>query len=162
MLMIRECEPLAIRRPTRLIEVAALEVSQDLLGAALRRTNRNLLLARDVRRVGDHLAIGRPGWMIIIGVRRLRQVACVAVLGRQREDIAAGGKDGPIAVGSNIEVGMLGRVLLTDRVLGIDPAWPRAGPIIWHSYVDVVKLLGRNIEDVQLAALLEHDGGIGA
>src|SRR3954469_3922691 len=84
------------------------------------------------------------------------------MLGRQREDVAAGGKDRPVAVGSYIEVGMLRRILLTDRVFGIDPARPRAGPVVRYGYVDVVKLLRRNIEDMQLATLLEHDGGIGA
>ena len=45
MLVIRERQPIAIGRPTRRIEIAALEVSQDLLRAAFGRTDRNLLLA---------------------------------------------------------------------------------------------------------------------
>ena len=157
MLVVGERQPLAVGRPERCIEEAACEMRQDALGAAFGRSHRELLLAGDVGGVGDGLAVRRPARVVLVGVRGLGQVAGVAVLGRQREQVATRREHRAVAVGRDVVIGGLRAVLLADRALCVHPARTGARAVVRHRDVEIVQLLGRQIEHVQRTALLEHD-----
>jgi hypothetical protein len=57
---------------------------------------------------------------------------------------------------------MLRGVLFANRRLRIDPTGAGASAVIRHRDIEVVQLLRRNVEDVQLAALLKHDARVGS
>jgi hypothetical protein len=95
--------------------------------------------------------------MVFVGVGGLREVASVAVLGRQRKQVSSGREHHAVAVGREVEIGTLCSVLLANGLLPIDPVRSRPRAVVRHDHVEIVQLLRREVEHVQLAALLEDD-----
>src|SRR5579871_2647071 len=121
MLVVRESQALAVGRPTRGVEKATLEMSQDFLSTAFGGTDGQLLLPGYIRGVSDHLAVRRPGGVVFIRVGGQCQVACITVLSRQGKNITTSREDSATAVRGDVEVVVLARIRFTDRVFRIDP-----------------------------------------
>ena len=155
---IAERQRLAIGREGRAIKIATGEMGQQPFGAPFRRADRDLLVAVGIGGIGDQLAVGRPGGMVFIDARRAGQVARRAVFGRHAEDIAARRKQRPLAVGRQRIVELAGGIAEAQRALDVGDARAGAGIVVGHGHRHFAELLARQIDAVELAALLESDG----
>ena len=147
----------AIGREDRPVEERARHMGEQALGAAGRRAHGQLLLAARIRGVGDERAVGRPGGVVLVRARGAGEVAHRSVLGRHREDVAAGREQHPLAVGRDVEIGLLGRVGRAHGVERLDRARLGAGAVIGHVDGERVQLPARQVEDVEPAREREGD-----
>ena len=156
-LAVAERQGLAVGRKDRAVEIALGERGQQPFGSAFRRANGDLRRAAGVGRIGDGLAVGRPGGMILVDPLRSGQIAGGAVFGRHAEDVAARREQRALAVGGERVVHLPGRVAGAD--LALDGGDVRAGARIVVGQIDLnlAHLLARQVERVELAALLEGD-----
>ncbi len=152
-----EGERLAVGRENRAVQVAIGERGQHLLGTAFGGSSGDLRIAADIGGVGHRLAVGRPSRVVLVDARRGRQVARGAVLGRNAEDVAAGGKQRAPAIGRQREVDLLRGIGFADGILHVRDARSQARIVVGHRDRHFLQLLARQVEAPQLAALLERD-----
>ena len=118
-------------------------------GRPVRADDAELVLAGPVREIGDPLAVRRPGRIPFTGGGGVGEIADVALLGRDGEQLAP-----------RLDRGALGR----GREIGIDGPLgdvPELGAssrlVVRHQHLDAVGLLVGERHDVEIAAVLEHD-----
>ena len=80
------------------------------------------------------------------------------MLGRHAEDVAAGGEQGPLAVRRQAKVGLLGDVDVAYGRADTDHARAGAGAVVRHADRKLVQGLRRQVEHIEVSALLEGDG----
>ncbi len=90
---------LAVIRPHRL-EHKSLVAAGDLLlfPEAILGSDVEFVLARAIRNIGDPFAIRRPRDQLLTNPRRSGEIANAAFLRRNREHVAARGKNGALAI----------------------------------------------------------------
>jgi len=116
------------------------------------RDDVDLVLAAGVGDVGDPLAVGRPDRRAVVDAGGAGQVADGALLGRDGEDVAAGVEHGALAVGTDVEI--------VDVLLDVGEPAPGDGAVGGHADGHLGRLLRGQVEPVDPAAVLEHDGGV--
>ena len=143
----------AVGRPDGIvIEAAAIELELAHRALAILGAHMQLVLARFVREVRDGAAIGRPVGRALVGARRLRQVAHVALVGGDGDDLAAVLEGDPGARRRDRRVADVFRVL--------DPARARLPQVAGHADGQLVRLAAGDVERVQVAGLFVDDGAI--
>ena len=140
----------AVGRPLRGVPEAGTERGHLLLGAgAVRRAQRQLVLAAPVAPVGHRLPVGRPARIAFRHAGGSRDVHHGAVLRRDREDVAARLEDGALARRRH-------RHVLNERLDLRNPR-PQRRLVGDHVHRYLGRLLRGEVEEVQPAARLEHD-----
>ncbi len=148
--LIDEREPGAVRRPLHGIAVARAERRDGLLrSGAVGRPQHQLVLAGAIAPIGHGLAVGRPARIALRRSRRARQVEHRAELGRHREDVAARPEHGALAGGGGRGV--------ADQVGDRLAARLERGLVGDDLDAHFARFLGRQIQQVEAAARLEHD-----
>ena len=144
-------DPLAVGRPLQAV-VVRLAVLRELprLARTVGGSQRQLVAAALVAEVGHPLAVRGPRGPDLVDRGRVRQVAHVALFRGNGEDLAAGGEHRALGVGTEVGAG--------DPVVGA--AVDRAGlvAVVVHRDGHPSRLLRREFEHVQPAAVLVHDG----
>jgi len=141
----------AVRRPGRRELVGVTAAGQlHRRALAVLRDDPDLVFAGAVRDVGDPLAVGRPLRVALVHTWRAREVPRRAVLGRDGEDIAAGAEERAAAVRRDLVVG---HAAAHVHLLGA-----AAVEVLGDRHRDLDRLLGGQVEAVDVAAVLEDDG----
>ncbi len=109
----------------------------------------DLLHAAPVGDESDRPAVGRPLGRALVDAGRHGQVPDVAELGRDREDVAAGAEEGPLAVGADLVVG--------DAVVDLDDLAAPGDQVVGDDDRHAGRLLRGQVEGVEVAAVLEGD-----
>ena len=106
------------------------------------------------------LAVGdrQAGSVILEGDLRAGEVAGRTVLGRNAEDVAAGGEQSALAVGGQGEIDLAGRIAIADRALDLGHVRAKARIVVRQAHPNLGHGLAGEVEPIQLAALLEGDG----
>ncbi len=148
---VRPEQLLAVGRPDGLVLVVVAVLRHlDRRALAVLRLDPDLVLAGPVRDVGDPAAVGRPLRVALVHAGGLRQVPRRAVLGGHGEHVAARAEERPAAVGRDLEV--------RHHLAHVDQGRPPAVEILGDGDRHLRRLLGREVEPVDVAAVLEHDG----
>ena len=116
---------------------------------AVLRTDEQLILAALVREIRDTGTVGRPDGRSLVDAARLRQVADVALLRRDRHDVAAEVEHGAGA-GRRERRG-------PDPLRAADEALARLALIRGNGKSELTRLAGRRVEKVKVAGLLVDD-----
>ena len=140
----------AVRRPRRRgVEALRRQRDRARLGRADLIADHQLVLAAGVRQPRDLGAVGRPDRAAIVRAGTLRQIAEVALLGRDGDDLAARAESGARASRRQRRLADLSGDFLEVR--------PRPRQIARHLDVQPPRLAGRDVEQVHVAGLLVDD-----
>ena len=100
-----EGEFLAVRRPCQgIVETGTAQLDRSRFSFSVLRLDDERVLSRRVGEIGDGFSIRRPGWVALVGCRRLGQVSRVSLFFRHGDDLSpefeygpgSGGRDGGI------------------------------------------------------------------
>ena len=95
--------------------------------------------------------------MVLVGALGAGQVPRGAALRRHAEDIAARREQGALAVGRQGVVDLLRRIDVADLILDVGDVGAGARIVVRHVDRHLAHLFARQVESIELAALLEGD-----
>ena len=148
--LVDEQDAVVVRAPLQVeVEAGAAELVDRRLLAAQAVTDVKPVLAAVVAEIRDALAVVRPGRAALVDARRAGDVARVAVLAGERDDLAARLEGRPLAVGGD------GRV--ADRAAHRLPPRQRLEPVGATADRQPPVGVGARIEQVDRAGLLVGD-----
>ncbi len=116
---------------------------------AVLRHQVDFFFAGAIGEVGDPLAVGRPGDIFFADSRSTSEIANGAFFCGDGVDIAAGAEGGALAVGRKIE--------RSDQLACVGPVFSGEIEVAGKVDGDFLGLLGREIKEVEEAAVLEND-----
>ena len=140
----------AVGRPVRrAVEARAAELELLHVAAAVLGPDVEGVFAGFVGEIGDGLPVGRPGRIALVDARSHRQVAGIALLGRDGDDLAPELEDGPRA-GRRHAVG-------EDPLGALDVAFAELGQVGGDADDEPAGSALGDIVEVERAGLLEDD-----